>query len=84
LPLALALQTASAELKPLLIDARAGDTIAAARVSQSPAVRAACVTARAYALSETEKGLAELGALAASRERELLETLVQGLIARRS
>jgi len=84
LPLALALQTASAELRPLLIDARAGDTVAAARVSQAAPVRAACVEARRYALAETEAGLAELSALGDSRERALLEALVHGLIARRA
>lgn len=84
LPLALALQTDSTELKPLLIAARAGDTIAAARVSQSPSVRAACVQARAYAMAETDAGLAELEVLSATRERALLEALVHGLIARRA
>jgi hypothetical protein len=68
----------------LLIDARAGDTVAAARVSQAEPVRAACVEARAYAMAETEAGLAELNALGRTRERELLETLVHGLIARRA
>jgi octaprenyl-diphosphate synthase len=84
LPLALALQTASSELRPLLIDARAGDTLAAARVSQAAPVRAACVEARAYALTETDAGLLELSQLPKSRERELLETLVRGLIMRRA
>jgi hypothetical protein len=35
-------------------------------------------------MAETDAGLAELGALRSTRERELLETLVHGLIARRA
>jgi octaprenyl-diphosphate synthase len=84
LPLALALQRAAAELKPLLVDARAGDTLAAAKVSRAPAVREACLEARAFALAETERGLRELERLPAGRERELLRALVVGLIERRA
>ena len=51
LPLALALNHAAAELRPLLVDARAGDTLAAAKVSRAPAVREACVEARAFAIA---------------------------------
>jgi octaprenyl-diphosphate synthase len=84
LPLALALKTSSAELRPLLIDARAGDTVAAAKVSQAKPVQEACVEARAYAMRETEEGLRELQTLPASRERELLAALTRGLIERRA
>jgi octaprenyl-diphosphate synthase len=83
LPLALALEHAAAELRPLLVSARAGDTLAAAKVSRAPAVRKACVDARAFALKETEQGLSELAVLPAGRERALLELLVRGLIDRR-
>jgi octaprenyl-diphosphate synthase len=83
LPLALALAHDSATLRPLLITARAGDTLAAARVSQAPSVRRACGEAREFALRETELGLAELGVLPPSVERELLTQLVRGLIQRR-
>jgi octaprenyl-diphosphate synthase len=79
LPLALALNHASADLRPLLVDARAGDIVAAAKVSRAPAVREACVEARAFALAETEKGLRELAVLPERRERALLEALVRGL-----
>jgi octaprenyl-diphosphate synthase len=84
LPLALALEHDSDSLRPLLITARAGDTLAAARVSQAPSVRAACEQARSYALAETEQGLKELRVLAPCPERELLVMLVRGLIDRRS
>jgi octaprenyl-diphosphate synthase len=83
LPLALALEHASAELRPLLVSARAGDTLAAAKVSRAPSVRKACLDARAFALKETEQGLRELAVLPAGRERALLELLVRGLIDRR-
>jgi octaprenyl-diphosphate synthase len=43
LPLALALEEDAASLRPLLITARAGDTISAARVSEAASVRRACV-----------------------------------------
>jgi octaprenyl-diphosphate synthase len=82
LPLALALRAARDELRPLLIDARAGDTVAAAKVSRALPVREACREARAYALAETEHGLRELTGLPPSRERELLEILVRALIER--
>jgi len=84
LPLALALQHDAAHLRPLLITARAGDTLAAARVSQAASVRAACDKARAFAIGETEVGLAQLRVLPESRERELLIALVRGLIERHS
>jgi octaprenyl-diphosphate synthase len=84
LPLALALNHASADLRPMLVDARAGDTVAAAKVSRAPAVRQACVEARAFAIEETETGLRELGALPDRRERALLEALVRGLTDRRT
>jgi octaprenyl-diphosphate synthase len=84
LPLALALQEDADFLRPLLITARAGDTIAAARVSQAPSVRRACQKARAFALRETEAGLAQLASLPPSHERELLAQLVRGLIERRA
>jgi octaprenyl-diphosphate synthase len=84
LPMALALRTDAASLRPLLITARAGDTVAAARVSQAPSVRAACEEARAFAQSETEAGLAKLRVLPPSLERELLAQLVRGLIERRA
>jgi octaprenyl-diphosphate synthase len=83
LPLALALNHAAAELRPLLVDARAGDTLAAAKVSRAPSVRQACLDARAFALEQTELGLGELRSLPAGRERELLEVLVRGLIDRK-
>lgn len=84
LPLALALQHDAAALRPLLITARAGDTMAAARVSQAASVRRACGEAREFALHQTELGLSELAALAPSLERELLSQLVRGLIHRRA
>jgi octaprenyl-diphosphate synthase len=86
LPLALALQQPLArdELRPLLVDARAGDIVAAAKVARAPRVREACGEARAFALRETDRGLAELRALPAARERDLLEALVKGLIQRRA
>lgn len=84
LPLALALQHDAATLRPLLITARAGDTLAAARVSQAPSVRRACSEARDFALRETERGLTELAVLGASVESELLTQLVRGLIQRRA
>jgi octaprenyl-diphosphate synthase len=84
LPLALALQHDAANLRPLLITARAGDTLAAARVSKAPSVRAACEQARLFALEQTEQGLKQLRAFGPSRERELLVMLVRGLIDRRS
>jgi octaprenyl-diphosphate synthase len=84
LPLALALAHDAAHLRPLLITARAGDTLAAARVSQAVSVRAACEKARAFAMQETEVGLMQLSVLPASEERELLVMLVRGLIERRS
>jgi octaprenyl-diphosphate synthase len=83
LPLALALAHAAAELRPLLVDARAGDTLAAAKVSRAPSVRAACVEARAFAMRETEHGLAELEQLPEGNTRDLLAALVIGLIQRR-
>ena len=83
LPLALALAHDAAHLRPLLITARAGDTLAAARVSQAASVRAACEKARAFALEETEVGLTQLSVLPESEERELLVMLVRGLIDRR-
>lgn len=84
LPLALALQHAAEELRPLLVDARAGDTVAAVKASRAPAVRAACVEARAFAREQTDSGLRELAQLPPGEARELLETLVRGLIERRS
>lgn len=84
LPLALALQHDAAHLRPLLITARAGDTLAAARVSQAASVRAACEKARLFALEETEVGLTQLRILPETEERELLVALVRGLIDRRS
>jgi octaprenyl-diphosphate synthase len=84
LPLALALQHDAASLRPLLITARAGDTMAAAKVSQAPSVRRACAEAREFALRETECGLTELGVLPESLERDLLTRLVCGLIDRRA
>jgi octaprenyl-diphosphate synthase len=84
LPLALALAKDAAHLRPLLITARAGDTLAAARVSQAASVRAACEEARLFALQETDAGLTELGVLPPTQERELLIMLVRGLIDRRS
>jgi octaprenyl-diphosphate synthase len=82
LPLALALEHDAAALRPLLISARAGDTLAAARVSQAASVRRACEAARAFALRETEQGLQHLALLPPGRERELLTLLVRGLIQR--
>ena len=84
LPLALALEHDASALRPLLITARAGDTVAAARVSRAPSVRAACERARHFALEQTEVGLTRLRVLPASEERELLTLLVRGLIERRS
>ncbi|HKU41288.1 MAG TPA: polyprenyl synthetase family protein [Polyangiales bacterium] len=84
LPLALALQSDAAALRPLLITARAGDTLAAARVSQAPSVRRACGQAREFALRETELGMTELDVLPPSAARELLAQLVRGLIQRRA
>lgn len=83
LPLALALEHDADRLRPLLVDARAGDTLAAARVAQTDSVRAGCEKARAYALGQTEQGLAALSGLPASRQRSLLQSLVRGLIERR-
>jgi octaprenyl-diphosphate synthase len=83
LPLALALRHAALELHPLLVDARAGDTRAAAKVSRAESVRAACEEARAFAGERTELGLRELAQLPEGRERELLRALVRGLIERR-
>lgn len=82
LPLALALTRHAEDLRPLLIDARAGDAVAAARVSQLPCVAEACVQARDMAMSETEAGLAQLSRLPETRERALLGSLVRGLIYR--
>ena len=82
LPLALALAHDAEALRPLLISARAGDTLAAARVSQAPSVRKACLQARAFAMRETELGLEQLRVLPPSEGRELLELLVRGLIDR--
>ena len=84
LPLALALSHAAAELRPMLIDARAGDTVAAAKVAQAAPVREACLEARAFAARETEAGLAQLNRLPAGRARQLLEALVRGLTERRA
>ena len=84
LPLALALAKESEALRPLLIDARAGDAVAAARVAQAPAVQAACIDARAFAAKETEAGLVELSALPEGRARDLLEGLVRKLTERRA
>ena len=84
LPLALALKQAADSLRPLLITARAGDIVAAAKVSQHPAVRQACLDARAFAMRETEAGLQELAGLPDSRERNLLGQLVRGLTERRA
>jgi octaprenyl-diphosphate synthase len=84
LPLALALQHDAAALRPLLITARAGDTMAAARVSQAASVRRACGQAREFALRETELGLTELSVLSPSAPRDLLGQLVRGLIQRRA
>jgi octaprenyl-diphosphate synthase len=84
LPLALALEHDAIRLRPLLITARAGDTMAAARVSQAPSVRRACGEAREFALRETELGLTELAVLPPCVERELLTRLVRGLIQRRA
>jgi octaprenyl-diphosphate synthase len=82
LPMALALRGAAAELRPLLIDARAGDPLAAARVSQALAVKEACVEARRYAAEQTSQGLQALAQLPAGRHRDLLEALVRGLTER--
>jgi octaprenyl-diphosphate synthase len=84
LPLALALQHDASTLRPWLISARAGDTLAAARVSQAPSVRAACERARSFALEETEVGLTQLRVLPSTPERELLVLLVRSLIDRRN
>ena len=84
LPLALALKHDAEALRPLLIAARAGDTLAAARVSQASSVRNACNEARAFAERETELGLQQLHALEPSDERDLLAMLVRGLIERRA
>ena len=84
LPLAFALEGDAQSLRPLLIDARAGDTVAAARVAQMPSVRAGCERARAFARSETEAGLQALCRLPDTRERGLLRQLVLGLIERRN
>jgi len=83
LPLALALSE-DRELKTLLISARGGDTIAAARVAQAASVVKACGQARKFAAGQTEEGLAELTLLGPTRERELLVGLVRGLIDRRA
>ena len=84
LPLALALQHDAESLRPLLVVARAGDTGAAARVARADSVRTGCEQARAFAMAETEQGLAELQRLPAGRARELLAELVKGLIMRRA
>jgi octaprenyl-diphosphate synthase len=84
LPLALALTRAAAELRPLLVDARAGDTVAAAKASRAPAVQQACIEAREYARQETEGGLGELQLLPRGEARQLLEALVRNLIDRRT
>lgn len=84
LPLAYALESDREALRPLLIDARTGDTVAAARVSQMPSVRAGCDQARAFAQDQTKRGLSALARLPAGRERALLEALVVGLIERRN
>jgi len=73
-----------ATLRPLLVIARAGDTGAAARVARADSVRQGCLEARAFAMNETEQGLAELRALPAGQPRELLAQLVKGLIQRKS
>ena len=83
LPLALALQHDATALRPLLITARAGDTLSAARVSQAASVRRACGEAREFAMRETELGLTQLSVLPPSVERDLLTQLVRGLIQRR-
>ena len=72
LPLALALEHSADELRPLLVDARAGDTLAAAKVSRAPCVREACGEARAFALARDRTRLAELALLPEGRTRELL------------
>jgi octaprenyl-diphosphate synthase len=82
LPLALALQRDAGSLRPLLVVARAGDTAAAARVSRAESVQEGCKEARAFAMAETEQGLAELQRLPAGRARDLLAELVRGLIFR--
>ncbi len=84
LPLALALQHDAESLRPLLVVARAGDTGAAARVARAESVRAGCQEARAFAMAETEQGLAELRSLPEGRARDLLAELVKGLIMRRA
>jgi len=83
LPLALALARSAEELRPLLVNARAGDTLAAAKVSRAESVQQACVEARAFALAQTEQGMRELELLPAGAPRELLAALVRGLILRR-
>jgi len=84
LPLAFALEHDAEALRPLLIDARAGDTVAAAQVSQMPSVKAGCEQARDFARAETDAGLKALMELPESRERALLQALVLGLIERRN
>lgn len=84
LPMALALADKPEGLRSLLINARAGDTIAAAKVAQAPRVRQACKDARQFAAEETEKGLEALAVLPQSRERSLLETMVRELSERRA
>lgn len=83
LPLAYALQDDAMALRPLLVDARTGDTVAAARVAQMPSVRSGCERAREFAQDQTAAGLAALGELSNSDERRLLESLVVNLIERR-
>lgn len=84
LPLAYALESDAHRLRPLLIDARAGDTVAAARVAQMPSVRQGCDRARTFARDETAVGLEALRVLPPTHERALLESLVLGLIERRN
>ncbi|MCG8556846.1 MAG: polyprenyl synthetase family protein [Proteobacteria bacterium] len=84
LPLALALQDDAARLRPLLINARAGDIVAASQVARAERVRRACIEARAFAARETELGLRQLKVFPLSRERTLLELMVHGLANRTS
>ena len=62
LPLALALEQDGRELQPLLVDARAGDTLAAAR-SRARRRCARLRRARAFALRRPSAGSRELGSL---------------------
>jgi octaprenyl-diphosphate synthase len=84
LPMALALREDAELLRPLLVRARAGDTVAAARVAEADVVKRACVEARKFAQAETDKGLSELSVLGDTRERALLVALVRWLIERRA